>query len=78
MKFYQIALTDEEDKFLKVRFQVKTDGETQRKLQRIAKDLINRQFISSVDKEFEEKIDAPKEQRETHWDILELERRQGN
>ena len=55
MKFFQIALKDDEVNFLKARWSVKTDGEIQRKLQRIAEDLVDRQFISSVDKEFKEK-----------------------
>ena len=53
MKFFQIALKDDQVNFLKARWDVKTDGEIQRKLQRIAEDLIEKQFISSVDKEFE-------------------------
>ena len=54
MKFFQIALKDDQVNFLKARWDLKTDGELQRKLQRIAEDLIDRQFISSADKEFKE------------------------
>ena len=54
MKFFQIALKDDQVNFLKARWDAKTDGEIRRKLQKIAEDLINRQFISSVDKEFKE------------------------
>ena len=54
MKFFQIALKDDQVNFLKARWDAKTDGAIQRKLQRIAEDLINRQFISSVDREFKE------------------------
>ena len=51
MKFFQIALKDDYVNFLKARWSVKTDGEIQRKLQRIAEDLITKQASSSVDKE---------------------------
>ena len=54
MKFFQIALKDDQVNFLKARWDVKTDGEIQRKLQRIAEDLVDRQFQSSVDKKFKE------------------------
>ena len=54
MKFFQIALKDDYVNFLKAKWSVKTDGELQRKLQRIAEDLVEKQFISSVDKEFKE------------------------
>ena len=54
MKFFQIALMDDQVNFLKARWDVKTDGGIQRKLQRIAEDLIDRQFMSSVDREFKE------------------------
>ena len=54
MKFFQIALKDDQVNFLKARWDAKTDGAIQRKLQRIAEDLIDRQFISSADKEFKE------------------------
>ena len=53
MKFFQIALKDDQVNFLKARWDLKTDGEIQRKLQRIAEDLVDRQFISSADKEFQ-------------------------
>ena len=54
MKFFQIALKDDQVNFLKARWDLKTDGAIQRKLQRIAEDLVDRQFQSSVDKEFKE------------------------
>ena len=54
MKFFQIALKDDQVNFLKARWDLKTDGEIRRKLQKITEDLIDRQFMSSVDKEFKE------------------------
>ena len=54
MKFFQIALKDDQVNFLKARWDAKTDGEIQRKLQRIAEDFVDRQFQSSVDKKFKE------------------------
>jgi len=54
MKFFQIALKDDQVNFLKARWDVKTDGGIQRKLQRIAEDLINKQSVASVDREFKE------------------------
>ena len=54
MKFFQIALKDDQVNFLKARWDAKTDGEIQRKLQKIAEDLVDRQFQSSVDKKFKE------------------------
>jgi len=50
---FAIALTEDQVAFLKARFEVKTDSELRAKLQRIAEDLINKQFISSVDDEFQ-------------------------
>jgi len=47
--------------FLKARWSVKTDGELQRKLQRIAEDLIDRQFMSSVDSSWKRVISVPHE-----------------
>jgi len=50
---FAIALTKAQVAFLKARFEIKTDFELRAKLQRIAEDLIDRQFISSVDDEFQ-------------------------
>ena len=58
MKFFQIALKDDQVNFLKARWDVKTDGAIQRKLQKIAEDLVDRQFQSSVDKKFKEELNG--------------------
>jgi len=61
MKFFQIALKEDQVNFLKARWDLKTDGEIQRKLQRIAEDLINKQFTSSVDSYWKRIISVPHE-----------------
>jgi len=61
MKFFQIALKDDQVNFLKARWDLKTDGELQRKLQKIAEDLINKQFTSSVDSYWKRIISVPHE-----------------
>ena len=61
MKFFQIALKDDQVNFLKARWDAKTDGEIQRKLQRIAEDLIAKQSPSSVDRHLKRIISVPHE-----------------
>ena len=40
MKFYQIALAKDDEKWLKARFQVKTDAELQIKLEQFIKNMV--------------------------------------
>lgn len=54
MPSFPIELTVDQVKFLKVRFNVTTDGELRERLQRIAESLIAKQFPSSLDKEIKE------------------------
>ena len=55
---FALEFTDERVAWLKGRFGVKTNDEVKNKLQRIADDLIDRQFVSSVDDEFQTELKA--------------------